>query len=260
MRWLPPAAAAISVALSLTLCACVTEAPNDPRLPSKPDLKQAALTNTDLGMRYAAQGQFEVAEVKLKKALEQDDGLAQAHAGLGYVYWQRGNNDGAESEFHRALELSPDDPDTRNNYGIFLCGQKQYAEGDRNFMLVLKNSNYSTPAKAWTNAGLCARQAGDPARAEDDFRKALQGDTSYPPALSEMATISYQQQNYLAARAFLERYLKIAPQTPQLLLLGYKVERALENDDAANQYSVKLVRSYPESDEAAQLLKLRAAP
>jgi type IV pilus assembly protein PilF len=244
--------------LSLALCACVTETPNDPRLPSKPDLEKAARINTQLGLSYAAQGQFEVAEVKLKKALEQDESLAQAHAGLGFVYWQRNNIDGAQSEFRRAIELDPNDPDTRNNYGVFLCGQKQYDEGDRNFMLVLKNPDYATPAKAWTNAGVCARQAGDEARAETDFRKALQADASFPPALAEMAAYSYRQQNYLAARAFLDRYFKIAPQTPQLLLLGYQTERALENDDAANQYSVKLVRSFPESDEAAQLLKLRA--
>ena len=233
--------------------------PNDPRLPSKPDYDKAALINTQLGLTYAAQGHLEVAEAKLKKAIDQDDGLAQAHAGLGYVYWQRNNIDGARGEFRRAIELNGDDPETRNNYGAFLCSQKEYAEGDRNFMLAVKNPDYSTPAKAWTNAGECARQAGDADRAEQDFRKALQIDPNFPPALAQMAASSYQQQNYLGARAFLERYFKVGPQTPATLLLGYQTEHALGNDDAANQYSVKLVRSYPESDEAAQLLKLRAS-
>ena len=245
--------------LTLALGACVTET-SGPRQPSKPDYRAAARTNTQLGLAYASQGRLEVAQAKLKKAIEQDDGIAQAHAGLGYVYWQRGEADGAQSEFKRAISLDGDDPEIRNNYGVFLCDQKKYDEGDRNFMLAVKNRDYSTPAKAWTNAGTCARQAGDVERSESNFRRALQLDPDYFPALSEMAVSEYQQQNYLSARAFLDRYQKAGPPTPQVLLLGFKTETALGNDDAAHQYSLKLIRSFPESNEAAQLLKLRSAP
>lgn len=246
------------LSLTFALCACVTETPTGPRQPSKPDYKAAARANTQLGLAYASQGRYEVAEAKLKKAIEQDDSVAQAHSGLGFVYWQRGEIPGAESEFRRAVSLDGGDPEIRNNYGVFLCDQKKYEEGDRNFMLALKDRDYATPSRAWTNAGLCARQAGDGARAETDFRRALQVDPDYFPALAEMASASYQQQNYLGARAFLERYQKTGPQTPALLLLGFRTETALGNDDAAHQYSLKLIRSYPDSDEAAQLLKLRA--
>ncbi len=209
---------------------------------------------------YASQGRFEVAEVKLKKAIDEDDSIAQAHSGLGYVYWQRGDIEDAQTEFRRAISLDDIDPEIRNNYGAFLCDQHKYEEGDRNFMLALKNRDYATPAKAWNNAAVCARQAGDSGRAETDFRRALQSDPNYYPALAEMASFSYQQQNYLGARAFLERYQKAGPETPAMLLLGFKTEQALGNDDAAHQYSLKLIRSYPDSDEAAQLLKLRAMP
>ena len=245
--------------LTLALGACVTETPAGSHQPSKPDLPAAARINTQLGLAYAGQGRFDVAEMKLKKAIDQDDSIAQAHSGLGYVYWQRGDAAGADSEFRRAISLDGDDPDIRNNYGVFLCDQHKYEEGDHNFMLALKSRDYATPSKAWTNAGVCAHHAGDEARAETDFRRALQVDPDYFPALSEMASASYRQQNYLAARGFLERYQKSGPQTAAYLLLGYQTEAALGNDDAAQQYSLKLIRSYPDSDEAAQLLKLRSS-
>jgi len=248
-----------SFGLPLALSACVTVTPPGSHQPVKADFKAAARINTELGLTYASQGRFDVAEAKLKKAIEQDDSIAQAHSGLGYVYWQRGDNDNAESEFRRAIDLDGADPDIRNNYGVFLCDRHKYDEGDRNFMLALKDHDYTTPAKAWNNAGVCARQAGDRERAETDYRRALQIDPNYYPALSEMASFNFQQQNYLGARAFLDRYQKAGPETPAMLLLGYKTEQALGNDVAAQQYSIKLIRNYPDSDEAAQLLKLRAS-
>ncbi|HWY25194.1 MAG TPA: type IV pilus biogenesis/stability protein PilW [Nevskia sp.] len=250
---------AVMVAASLSLSACVTET-TGPRQPAKPDLKEASRINTQLGLTYAGQGRFELAETKLKKAIEQDDGNAPAHAGLGFVYSQQNNVEDARSEYRRAISLDGDDPDIRNNYGVFLCSQGKYDEGDSNFALALKHRDYSTPAKAWTNAGVCARQAGDAARAEADFRRALQADPDFAGAMAELANVEFRKENYYGARAFLERYQKVAAPTPALLLLGFKTERALDNDDAANQYSLKLIRNYPDSDEAAQLLKLRAPP
>src|ERR1700757_4555544 len=68
--------------LALVLAACVTETTGPPHPSNKPDYKAAAKINTELGLNYASQGMFDVAEIKLKKAVEQDDTLAQAHGGL----------------------------------------------------------------------------------------------------------------------------------------------------------------------------------
>jgi type IV pilus assembly protein PilF len=252
----------LAVALvALVLCACVTETTGPPHPSGKADLKAAAKINTQLGLTYAGQGMLDVAQIKLKKAVDQDDSLAQAHGGLAYVYWQQNNLDDARTEFRRAIDLDGDDPEIRNNYGAFLCSQGKYQDGDDNFMQALKHRDYPTPAKAWTNAGVCARQAGDLPRAETDLRRALQADPNFTSAMAELAYLDFQKENYLGCRAFLERYQKVVAQPPaRLLLLGFRNERALGNEDGAQQYSIKLVRSYPDSDEAAQLLKLRAPP
>lgn len=254
----------IALSLSLTLGACVTEKTNPnpnitPDEPPKADMTAAAKANTQLGLAYAGQGNLERASAKLRRAIEQDSHVAQAHAGLGYVYWKQGDSDGARSEYERAIDLDPNDPDIRNNYGVFLCSQRQYAEGDRNFMLAVKNRDYSTPAQAWINAGVCARQAGDVGRSDNDFREALRIDPNSPEALREMAANSYQQQNYPLTQSLLDRYFKVGPQTAQVLLLAMQTQQALGDEDGARRYEIKLIREFPESQEVAQLLKQRPA-
>jgi type IV pilus assembly protein PilF len=252
------------VALSLSLAACVTEkSRNNPNVlpdePQKADMNAAAKANTELGLAYASQGNLERAAVKLRKAVEQDGNVAQAHAGLGYVYWKQGDAEDAQTEYQRAIDLDPNDPDIRNNYGVFLCSQQHYDDGDRNFMLAIKNRDYSTPAQAWTNAGTCARQAGDQPRSMNDFREALRIDPNFPDALRQMADESFQQQNYPLAQSLLDRYFKVGPQTAPVLLLAMRNQQALGNDEAARNYEMKLIREFPESDEVAQLLKQRPA-
>lgn len=252
------------IALSLTLAACVTEkSRNNPNIlpdePQKADMTAAAKANTQLGLAYASQGNLELASFKLRKAVEQDGHIAQAHAGLGYIYWKQGDTDDAQSEYERAISLDSDDPDIRNNYGVFLCSQRHYDDGDRNFMLAIKNRDYSTPSQAWTNAGVCARQAGDQPRSDNDFREALRIDPNFPEALQQFANDSYQQQNYQLAQSLLDRYFRVGPQTASVLLLAMRNQQALGNDDAAHNYEMKLIREFPESDEVAQLLKQRSA-
>lgn len=250
--------------LSLVLGACVSEKTNSnpnitPNTPPKANMTEAAKANTQLGLAYASQGNLELAASKLRKAIDEDSHVAQAHAGLGYIYWKQGDASGAEQEYERAIDLDANDPEIRNNYGVFLCSQRRYDEGDRNFMLALKNRDYSTPAQAWTNAGICARQAGDQGRSDNDFREALRIDPNFPEALQEMADNGYRQQNYQLAQSLLDRYFRVGPQTPSVLLLAMRNQQALGNDDAARQYELKLVREFPESEEVAQLLKQRSA-
>jgi TolB-like protein/Flp pilus assembly protein TadD len=64
------------------------------------------------------------------KALALDDSLAEAHVSLAYVYWQYDWDwPRAEHEFHRALELDPNNADTHGPYGFFLSLTGRFDEG-----------------------------------------------------------------------------------------------------------------------------------
>jgi len=69
------------------------------------------------------------AEVATNKALELDDGLAEAHAALGQLKWFKNDFGGAEAEFQRALALNPNSVVAHYLYANFLWFQlDQYDE------------------------------------------------------------------------------------------------------------------------------------
>ncbi len=249
-----------AVAISATITACVTERPKGLEQRSAPDLGEAAKINTQLGADYARQGRFDVATEKLKKAIDQDSRYAPAHTTLAYVYTQRGDPVAAEAEYRRALDLDSSNPELRNNFGVFLCGQGKTAEADGYFMSAVRDRAYSTPEAAWTNAGLCALKARDSARAEEDFRQALSINAEFPEALVQMAALSLASNDYLRARAFLQRYDRVGKQRPDTLLLSARAERGLGDVSSARRQESILIQNFPESEEAAQLLKRPITP
>lgn len=249
-----------SITLALSLSACVTEQPLNARPQSPANLAEAAKINTQLGADYARQGQFEIAEDKLRKAVEQDSSYAPAHTALAYVLSQRGQMAEAEREYRRALALDAGDPGTHNNFGVLLCGLGKTAEADREFMLALRDRTYPTPEAAWTNAGVCARKAGDADRAEENFRQALKLNPEFPDALLGVAALAFNRGEWLRVRAFTQRYERVAKAPPELLLMAAGTERALGDTATARQYEAKLLRDFPESDQALQLLRKPSVP
>jgi DNA-binding winged helix-turn-helix (wHTH) protein/TolB-like protein len=75
---------------------------------------------------------FPLARAAAQRALEIDDGLADAHATLGFV---RHRHDwdwaGAEQDFRRAIELAPNSAAARHRYGWFLISMGKTEEALR---------------------------------------------------------------------------------------------------------------------------------
>ena len=76
------------------------------------------------------------AKAAAMKALEIDEGLAEAHSALGWAEWSWAWNRGAaEREFRRAVELKPNSSVAHHRYGIFLSHlgrfEEAVAEGNR---------------------------------------------------------------------------------------------------------------------------------
>ena len=106
---------------------------------------------------------------------------------------------------------------------------------------------------ALTNTGLCYLKLGEQKQAELEFRKALQIKPSYAPALFEMQKISYQNRNYMSARAFMQRYLAVANYNAETLWVGIQTERALGNKTLTEQYRQQLLTLFPMSNQAQQV-------
>jgi len=245
-------AAVLVACLALAACTTTTEQTGS----GKTDLKEAARLNTQLGIDYMRKGQYEFALEKLKKALDQDPDLATAHSSIALLYQRRGETGLAEDHYREALDLNQNDPGTLNNFGIFLCGQGEIEDAEEIFLKAAQNRDNAIPADAWANAGVCVRR--DPKkldRAENYFREALQLNPRHPNALAQMAMVSYERQEYLRARAFLQRYESIAKATPQTLWIGVQTERKLGDLQTARGYERRLRSEFPEAQETYDLLK-----
>ncbi|MED5509128.1 MAG: type IV pilus biogenesis/stability protein PilW [Pseudomonadota bacterium] len=236
-----------SIALLLSfLTACNTTGTRPEYVAPDP---KAAEINMRLGLNYMQRGDYAVALEKLQKALKQNPNLPSAHNTIALLYQQLGETDKAEAHFLEAVERAPDYSQAQNNFGVFLCNQGRYDDAEARFMKAVENPLYETPELAYENAGLCANRIPDIDKAEGFFRKALQIDPTLPKSLLRMAELSYEQQNFLQARGYIQRYQSAANWTPQALLLAIKNENKLDDQDAVSSYTLILRSRFPDSDE-----------
>jgi type IV pilus assembly protein PilF len=243
-----------AVASCLLAAACVTTTSTGERPPSD---EEAAVANMNLGAGYLRQGRADLAIEALERALELDGRLADAHSTIAIAYDQRGDTALAEQHYRRATSLEPANAAAANSYAVFLCRQNRWRDAESYFRRAAENPRYATPAAALANAGTCARSAGDDAKAEEYFRAALDKDPVFPDALSGMIEVSYREQEYMQARAFVQRYLDVRPASASVLLMCFNIEQELNNRQGAERCAAQLREGFPESPEVAQLQQLQ---
>ncbi|MGI9309866.1 MAG: type IV pilus biogenesis/stability protein PilW [Gammaproteobacteria bacterium] len=240
------------LAFCLNLTACVTTQVDG--LPEAND-KEAAALNLQLGVEYLRQGKIQQARLKLERSIEENSQVALAHSALAVAYQQLGDMDAAEKSYRRALRLGPDDPDSLNSLAVFLCSERNDTKTAlKYFDEALSVPLYPKRAMLYTNAGVCAKEV-DLVQAESYLRKAVSMAPEYPEPLLQLIDVAYQQENYLQARAFLERYLSINPVSPDVLWLGFQLETQMGDRAAARGYGDHLKKDFPQSVEARMLLE-----
>lgn len=242
------------------LAACVTTSIAPPLAPARPD--DAAQFNLELGISYLRDNKLQAAREKLEKALTQNPSLVTAEWTLGVVFERLEDPKGAEHHYRRAVDLDGTDPGALNALAVFTCNyRKEPREAlklfDRALAVPLSQKAANRPMLN-ANAGTCAKQV-DPARAEKYLRNALVDDPQFADALLQLASVTLEQGKALQARGFLERYMAQAPATPATLLLGVRIEQALNDTEAADRYADRLRNEFPSSVEAGQLAG-KAAP
>ena len=230
---------------ALVLVACSSQ----PKM-SDEDAVRAAETNTALGQQYMAVGQDEIALEKLKKAIAYDKSYAPAHTVLATLYEKLGETELAGDEYRLAVRYEPKGGDVNNNYGAFLCSIGQWNEAEPYFLTAVDDPFYKTPELAYANAGSCALVNGDLDKAETFLRESLKYDDKLGTALLAMAEVSYRQESYLQARAFLQRYEAVDVMNEESLSLGYRIETQLGDEAAAQRYRLELLEQYPGSMQA----------
>ncbi len=248
----------IAAGVMLIVAGCAGTAPEPasyaPQGGVDTNVQTRARIHTELAAGYYGLGNYGVALQEAGEALKAEPNYAPALNVLGLVYMELHDDKAAESSFERALRVSPQDSDTNNNYGWFLCQRKREQESIKYFLVALRNPLYTTPDKSWVNAGVCARQTGDLVAAEDYFQKALKVRPTQPQALFQMADMAYKRNNYPEAKVYLTRLQRDATPNAAILWLALRVERQLGDRNAEASLGFQLRKNFPESREARALM------
>ncbi|NIN36851.1 MAG: type IV pilus biogenesis/stability protein PilW [Gammaproteobacteria bacterium] len=214
---------------------------------------RVAETNLNLGVEYLKRGNYEKALDKLNRALEADPKYPPTYNALGILYQKLGKPNEAEGYFKHALRINPAEPQTLNNYGQLLCTEERYEDAEQAFLKAAGNPLYESPEISLTNAGTCALKSGNVEAAETHFREALNINPRVAIALLQMSQLSYDNDNYLSARAYLQRYLEVGKHTAKTLWLGIQIEKELGDRDTLSSYALSLRNNFPRSEEARLL-------
>ena len=214
---------------------------------------KAARINTQLGVRYLSQGNMELANIKLQRALSQDPNYPTANWVFALLKERLGEFDLAEKHYRKAISLDPNDSKAHNNYGTFLCNRKRYNEAEREFLAAVKNPLYQQADSAFVNAGVCMLKVPDKTKAVEYFEKALRTNPNHGLALYQMAIISFENKEYDLVSAYIQRFEKVSKHNAESLWIAYQSEVTLGNKGRAGDYATQLKKQYPSSKEARLL-------
>lgn len=249
----------LRVAFGAAVAVAVIACGSNPRRESGSET-DAATYNVQLGVAYLQQGNLAIAKEKLERAHQQNPRDPDVHTALGLLYERLGNSQRADTHYHTALRLAPRNPEISNNYAVYLCRTGRVEEGVRRFLDAARNPLYSTPEAAYTNAGVCLRSTGRDGDAEKQFLRALDVRPNFAEAAYQLTQLEFQRGRFNDARVRIERYLSTFGATPDLLLLGVRVARALGDRLSAERYARQLRVDFPQSEQTRALSEINRNP
>lgn len=210
----------------------------------------AEMQNLELGIGYMKRGKpgdLDIALDKFKKAIKINPKFALGHSMVANVFDQKGLFDSAEKHYKLSLKYNNGSPDIINNYANFLCQRGSYELAVEKYMKIVNDPQYKTPEAAYENAGVCSYEAKSIGQAEGYFREALKFNKNLPNSLYHMMKINMESENYMKARAFLQRLEQVISPSDWVLAAGYEIEKGLGNKVLAKQYLTKLQTNFPGS-------------
>ena len=248
----------ITLLLSLVVLAgCGTPSGSQHATQDQPKSRASASAkvHTELAGMYYERAQMGVALGEIDLALQADRNYAPAYSMRGLIHMVLREDKEAEEDFQHSLRLDRSDSQTHNNYGWFLCQRGKEKESISYFMVALKNPLYTTPERAWLNAGLCSQKAGNLKDAEEFLQRALLVQPDLQQALLAMAELSFTNGDYTAAKKYFAQFSEKSDSlTAEQLWLAVRIERKVGDRNSEASYSMQLRKRFPDAREAKLLM------
>lgn len=231
------------ILLPLAACVTVTEGPTQNEKASK--------INVSLGVGYYQQGNLEMANEKLLKALRQDPDSSQAHHAYAVLQNRLLEKEEAEVHFRRAIALDSKNSEAFTNFGAFLCNDGKIEESEKMFLNAVDNPLYRTPEVAYTNAAVCLRKLDPPEneRSKVYLTKALAARNNFVPALINLAELTLDTREYDLSRLYLDRYNKVTQPDARSIWAEIRQALAVDNTLLVDELAAKLTKDFSDSAE-----------
>lgn len=212
---------------------------------TKKDLSKAASYNLQLGLGYLKQGDRPRAKKKLLTALEQAPKSPDVNSAMAYYFEKTNELDKAKSYYLKAVDLSDNSGAQLNNYGTFLCRQGEFKKAEAYFLKAVKDMQYVHTSGAYENAGLCALEIPDEAKAKEYFITALNQDPSRTESLYELVKLESKAGHNSEALDLLQKH-------PDLVL-NDKIFLSLAKDVATKAGKPEIALAYENNLNKADL-------
>ena len=214
--------------------------------------KEAAETYVQLGLGYLRRGDRQRSRANLLKALERNDKSAAAHNGLALLSQLEDENELAEEHFKKAISYEPELTRVRNNYGVFLFGQKRYKDAYKQFLIASEDVSYPRRANIFFSIGQIAKQLSKPDEAKQAWEKAIKLNPELPGPFLELAEVYFKAGDYPKTKRYLEHYETLSKPSPRVLWLAVRLEHAFGNKDGVASKALALRKLFPYSEETLE--------
>ena len=209
-----------------------------------------------LGQFYGAARQFDEAEQSFKQAIELDDKVYEAYAGLASIYLQSKKLDLAVKEYKTVLSKNPKLLPAHMVLGMIYESQKKYEEAQSSYQEALKINPRFAPA-ANNLAWLMMERGGNSDVALSYAQTAREVMPNDPNIADTLGWIYYQKKIYLQAAALLKEAAEKMSENPTVQyhygMAQYKNGNKAEAVQALEK-SLKLKADHPGAAEAKAAL------
>lgn len=209
--------------------------------------KEAALARLKLALEYLKTGNTAQAQLNLERAEKLDDSVDGIYSSYAYYYQTVGETALADKAYLQALEDFPDNFNTRNNYGAFLCDNRRYEDAEKQFVLAIESPLNTQTANSYENAGLCALRDQKWQRAKTHLSAVLRYESIRARSILGLAKANLELGLLNDAAQQLRNYRRIYSQTSESLWLAIQIEQQRGSVDIAKQLARVLIQKYPNS-------------
>ena len=213
-----------SIVVLLSGCASTN---NGPKV--QPDYDQAYQDYLSLGAQYLQMGRYDLAEPKLKRAIEIDSEPAEAWNVLAVLYEEKGDIASGYQVYEKLTTSHPDYALGFINFATFLCKFNREPERQALYQK-MRGKGQTFATLAYIAEGNCARKRGNNAGAVAAYQQALGYDQYAAGALLPLAEIALEVGDANAAQQYLRVIHTYVGFSPESIILGIQAAQMLGNE------------------------------